>query len=152
MRSVSVSRTFPGTVHEAETCWYDTTQWPAWVDGLDRVADVTEDWPAAGASVRWESGPAGRGRVRELVVVQERLAGQTLEVEDDSIRGRQSVAFTPVDGDVEIVLRLEYEIERGSIFTPIVDLLFIRRAMAASLGTTLTRFGAELAAVQAEGH
>lgn len=150
MRTVSVARRLPGTVHEAETCWYDTRRWPAWVDGLDRVVEVTGDWPHAGAGVRWESGPAGRGRVLERVISQEPLAGQTLDVQDDSIHGRQSVAFMPADEDVEVALSLEYEIKNRSVFTPLVDLLFIRRAMARSLSTTLARFGAELASAQAE--
>jgi hypothetical protein len=150
MRSVSVAMRYPGTVHDAETCWYDTTFWPAWIDGLDRVVEVTGDWPGPGANVIWESGPAGRGRVQERVIAYEPLAGQTLEVQDDSIEGRQSVAFTPVGEDVEIRLGLEYEIKQRSIFTPIVDVLFVRRAMATSLRTTLARFGAQLPGVQGE--
>jgi hypothetical protein len=70
--------------------------------------------------------------------------GQTLEVEDDSIRGRQSVAFDGLEGGVRVELALEYELRTRSLVTPLVDLLFIRRAMAASLRSTLTRFGAEL--------
>jgi hypothetical protein len=35
------------------------------------------------------------------------------------------------------------------VFTPVVDLVFIRRAMLTSLGTTLARFGVELAATRA---
>jgi hypothetical protein len=150
MRTVSVVLPFPGTVHEAETCWYDTRRWPAWVDGLDRIVDVAGNWPRAGASVTWESGPAGRGRVVERVVSHEPLAGQTLDVQDDSIKGRQSVAFTPVDEEVEVALSLEYEIKNRSIFTPLIDMLFIRRAMATSLRTTLARFGAELAGAHAD--
>jgi hypothetical protein len=153
MRTVSVARSFPGTVHEAETCWYDTRRWPAWVDGLDRVIEVAGNWPHAGASVRWESGPAGRGQVLERVLSHQPLAGQTLDVQDDSIQARQSVAFTPADERVEVMLSLEYELKNRSLFTPLIDLLFIRRAMATSLGATVARFGAELASVHDEtGH
>jgi hypothetical protein len=55
------------------------------------------------------------------------------------------VAFTPVDEHVEVKLSLEYEIKQSSFFTPLIDLLFIRRAMAASLRATLARFAAESA-------
>jgi len=150
MRTVSVSRPFPGTVHEAETCWYDTRRWPAWVEGLDRILDVAGNWPRAGASVTWESGPAGRGRVLERVVSHEPLAGQTLDVEDDSIQGRQTVAFMPAGEDVQVTLSLEYEIRNRSMFTPLIDMLFIRRAMTTSLSTTLARFGGELASAHTE--
>jgi uncharacterized membrane protein len=146
MRTVTVSETLPATVHEAEQWWYDTDRWPSWVDGLARITEVRGDWPAVGASVAWESGPAGRGSVLERVVAYEPLAGQTNEVEDDSIRGRQSVVFTPAQDDaVRVSLTLEYEVRKRSVFTPVVDLLFIRGAQERSLRSTLARFGAELA-------
>jgi len=145
MARVVVALSFPGTVHEAESCWYDTAHWPAWVDGLERVLDVAGGWPEPGGSVRWESGPAGRGRVSERVAAYEPLSGQTVEVEDDAIRGHQHVAFTPAGDSVEVALSLEYEIKRRSIVTPLIDVLFIRRAMERSLRATLTRFGAQLA-------
>jgi uncharacterized membrane protein len=145
MRRVSAERTFAASVPEAEARWYDTDSWPAWIDGLSRVTDREGDWPRAGAQVAWESNPAGRGRVTERVVRYAPGAGQALEVEDDSIRGRQSVAFHELDGGVRVELALEYELKVSSIVTPVLDALFIRRAMAASLRATLTRFGAELA-------
>jgi len=148
MRTVTVSETLPATVHEAEQRWYDTDRWPSWVDGLSQVTEVSGDWPAVGARVAWESGPAGRGSVLERVVAYEPLAGQTNEVEDDSIRGRQSVAFTPAQDAVRVSLALEYEVRKRSVFTPVVDLLFIRGAQERSLRSTLARFGAELAATR----
>jgi hypothetical protein len=148
MSTVTVTQTFPGTVHEAESCWCDTGAWPRWVDGLARVVSVSGGWPATGATVMWESGPAGRGRVTERVAAFEPLGSQTNEVRDDSIDGRQTVAFTPVDDGVAIQLTLEYRIRQRSILTPLVDLLFVRRAMAMSLRSTLARFGAELAAAK----
>jgi hypothetical protein len=148
MRAVTAAHTFPGSVHQAESLWSDTARWPSWVDGLDRVTDVDPRWPEPGATVRWESGPAGRGRVVERVVAQEPLSGQTVEVQDDSIRGRQSVAFTPAEQGVEVTLTLEYEINKRSPLTPLVDVLFIRRAFRASLDATLRRFGLELEAAR----
>jgi Polyketide cyclase / dehydrase and lipid transport len=145
VRTISVAEVFAGTVHEAETCWYDTSAWPSWVDGLDHVEGTTGDWPRAGSSVTWRSGPAGRGRVIERVSGHEPLAGQTVEVQDDAISATQSLTFTPVDEGVEIRLSLEYAIKQRNPFTPLVDLLFIRRAMETSLRRTLSSFGAELA-------
>ena len=141
-----VSAAFRGTVHEAERCWYDTAGWPDWVDELARVLFVEGPWPAAGAVVMWESGPAGRGRVTERVIEHEALEGQTVEIEDDAIAGEQRVTFVPAGDDVEVVLELSYEIKRRNPLTPLVDLLFIRRLMAASVSRTLARFGLTLAA------
>jgi hypothetical protein len=149
MARVGVALSFPGTVHEAETCWYDHVRWPAWVDGLQRVLEVSDDWPERRGRIVWQSRPAGRGRVTESVVAYAPLGGQTVEVQDDSIRGRQRVAFAPVGENVEVQLSLEYEIVKRSVFTPLIDRLFIRRPMESSLRSTLTRFGAELADVRA---
>lgn len=144
MRTVSAAETFTGSVHDAHERWNDTDAWPSWVEGLSHVVQCSPDWPQVGAQVVWQSGPAGRGRVTERVVSYEPLHGQTVDVEDDAIRGRQSVSFTPGEGAVAVTLTLEYEIKRRSFVTPLVDVLFIRRAMATSLQTTLVRFGAEL--------
>lgn len=145
MRTVRAARSLDASVHEAEMCWYDTAGWSAWVDGLSDVLEVTGDWPAPGARVRWESGPAGRGRVTETVIAHEPLTGQTVEVLDDSIRGRQTVAFVPGPETTEVRLSLEYELVKRSLFTPVVDLLFIRRAMERSLAATVSHFAVELA-------
>jgi hypothetical protein len=137
-----VSQVVEGSVHEAETCWYDVARWPDWVDELARVVSVEGGWPRVGGSVRWESGPAGRGRVHEQVTAYEPLGGQTVEVDDDSITGTQRVAFNPIGHGVEISLSLQYRIKRRSPLTPLVDILFVRRVMAASVARTLTRFAA----------
>jgi hypothetical protein len=152
VRTVRVSQALPGTVYEIEQCWYDTSRWTIWVEGLRRVVHVSEGWPGVGSSVTWDSGPAGRGHVVERVVAHEALAGQTVEVEDASITGRQSVAFMPVEGGVEVQLALSYEIRKRSLFTPLVDALFIKRAMTTSLGTTVGRFAAEMGSRRAPLH
>ncbi|MGO9957651.1 MAG: SRPBCC family protein [Solirubrobacteraceae bacterium] len=145
MGSAQATWTLPVALAEAERRWYDTAGWADWVEGLDEVVEVEPGWPEVGASVTWVSGPAGRGRVTERAVEYEPGAGQTVEVHDDSITGRQSVAFAPAAGGVEVRLRLEYHIRAGragSLITPLVDLLFVRRSMTASLRQTLERFAA----------
>lgn len=149
MRAVRVSMRFAGTATEAEGCWCDTDGWPRWIEGLERVVSVSGGWPQAGAEVIWESGPAGRGRVSERVLVHEPGYGLQLEVSDDSIQGRQTVTFEATGELVEITLALEYRLRRRSIVSPVVDVLFIRRAMTASLEATLSRFGAELESARA---
>ena len=131
-----------GGLAETEARWYDTAAWPRWMDGLDRVAEVTGAWPAAGASVIWDSNPAGRGRVTERVLDQAPGAGQTVEVTDGSLTGRQTVAFTPLAEGTEVALELRYRLLRRSPVAALVDVLFIRRAVTASLERTLDRFAA----------
>ncbi len=148
MGQVRVALAFPGSVHEAETLWYDTLRWPSWVDGLSEVASVTGAWPHVGAAVAWDSYPGGRGRVVEHVVAYAALDGQTVAVQDPSLEGRQSVRFTAAGAGVEVELTLEYALRQPSIFNRVADPLFIRRALARSLRTTLTRFGTALASTR----
>ncbi len=146
MARVTASVTLPGPVSEAEELWYDTNRWPVWMDGLAHVAKIEGDWPAAGATVIWDSPPAGRGRVRETVTRYEVRVGQTLSVEDEQIRGTQVVSFTPVEDDVEVALSLEYTLKERRVFSALTDLFFIRRQFGDSLRRTLMRFGRELQA------
>jgi hypothetical protein len=140
---------FEGSVGEAEAVWYDSAGWPRWVVGLARVESVSGPWPGVGGQVRWQSGPAGRGQVSERVVAYEPSSGQSVDVQDDSIRATQTVSFVGNDASsVAVTLSLAYELKRRSPLMKLVDLLFIRRAMARSLEQTLSRFGAELGAAR----
>jgi hypothetical protein len=145
MAKVGASMAVAASVHDAAEVWFDTARWPDWVDGLEEVASVEGEWPTVGSSVVWRSVPAGRGRVTERVVGFDPLGGQTVEVTDDSITGRQTVTFTPLDDGVEVALELEYRIRKRSIFNFIVDPLFVRNAWRTSLRATLGRFAIEVA-------
>jgi hypothetical protein len=81
--------------------------------------------------------------VTERVVSYEMRLGQTLEVEDATLMGRQSVSFAPGPDSVEVTLTLDYRIKDRTPFTPLVDLLFVRRVMADALRRTVTRFANE---------
>lgn len=144
MRTVRVEQTFAASLADADAHWYDTGRWAEWVDGLETVLTVEGGWPHVGATVSWRSGPAGRGSVSERVLEHTPLQGQTVEVSDDSIRGEQTIAFTPDPPGVRVELSLAYQIRRRSPVTPLIDVLFIRRAMTSSLEQTLSRFGVSL--------
>ena len=137
------SITVPGRAADAEALWYDPHRWQAWVDGFGHVLSLSEDWPRRGAELVWQSPPGGRGRVTERVVAYEMRLGQTLEVEDATMTGTQKVAFEPGPEAVEITLSLEYRIKDRTPLTPVVDLLFVRRAMTDALRRTVTRFSNE---------
>ena len=145
MSRVGVRAVVDGPVGAAETLWYDPQRWPSFIDGFGHVVKVEGGWPTPGAHVVWDSTPAGRGRVSERVLEHEPGEGQTLAVEDPRMRGTQRVAFAAVEDGTEIRLGLEYQLKQRNPLTPLVDLLFIRRALRDSLRRTLTRFGHELA-------
>ncbi len=131
-------------MYDAERCWYDLERWPEWVDGLARVVEVRGDWPKPGSEIVWESHPAGRGTVHERVMSFEPRSGQTSDIDDDSISARQSVTFRPVGDRVQVEFALDYTLKRRTPLSWLVDLVFIRRLMGASLGRTLARFRAVL--------
>jgi uncharacterized membrane protein len=145
MRAVSAVRVCAAPLEQVERRWYDIDRWPDWVDGLERIDAVEGDWPRAGAVVRWTSGPAGRGGVRERVVDYAPGVGQSLEVEDPAIEGVQTVRFQPAGDGVEVALTLEYRLRRNPLVMWLIDTLFVARAMRTSLEATLGRFAGHAA-------
>ncbi len=132
---------------DVEALWFDTQRWPTFVEGFARVAKSEGGWPAEGSRLVWESIPRGRGRVVERVTGYEPGHGQTVEVEDPKMRGTQRVEFEPLTDGTAVALALDYELKEPEMpIRPIVDLLFIRRAMRDALRRTLTRFARELQA------
>jgi hypothetical protein len=140
---VSATALVPGRVVEAEELWYDPHRWAAWVDGFGHVAKLEGEWPQVGARLLWDSRPQGRGRVAERVTAYEPRAGQTLEVEDGKLTGIQAVTFEPSGDEVRVNLTLEYTLKDRTPLTPILDVVFIRRALRDSLQRTVRRFGHE---------
>ena len=146
MGRVRASIVVPGLASEAEELWYDTTRWPSFVDGLHHIARLEGDWPREGARVLWDSQPGGRGRVQERVTSYVAREGQSLDVEDEKLRGTQRVGFTPLEDGVMVALELTYSLKEQRPGMALVDLLFIRRPQRESLERTLRRFRTEVAA------
>ena len=134
----------PVQVSAAEELWYDLGRWPVFVDGFSHVAKVEGDWPRAGARLVWDSVPAGRGRVVEVVTGYEVRSGQTTAVEDERITGTQTVTFTPRPDGSSMALELEWKLKQAGPFGPVVDLFFVRRSFADALSRTLSRFRREV--------
>jgi hypothetical protein len=142
---VKVELELPGVAtSDAEELWYDTRRWPTFVDGFGHVHKADEGWPRTpGAVVVWDSRPGGRGRVLERVVMFEARVGQTVEIEDDKIHGRQAVGFRPGTDGCTVSLDLHYAIKQSRGVPAVIDFLFVRRPMRDSLKRTLTRFERE---------
>jgi Polyketide cyclase / dehydrase and lipid transport len=148
MGRVRAELQLPGVAtSDAEELWYDTRRWPTFVDGLGHVFKVDEGWPREpGAVVVWDAKPGGRGRVLERVVSFEARVGQTLEVEDEKVHGRQTIGFQPGGDGCAVSLELEYAIKQDRGVPAVVDFLFVRRPMRDSLKRTLARFEREVRA------
>jgi Polyketide cyclase / dehydrase and lipid transport len=141
--TATATEVVPGRASEAEELWYDPLRWASWIDGFGHLVKLEGEWPNVGSRLVWDSPPRGRGRVQELVTAYEPRTGQTREVEDERLRGRQTVAFELSGDDVRITLTLEYELKQSGPLAPLVDRLFVRRELADSLRRTLRRFGHE---------
>jgi hypothetical protein len=142
---VKVELELPGVAtSDAEELWYDTRRWATFVDGFGHVHKADEGWPRTpGAIVVWDSRPGGRGRVLERVVMFEARVGQTVEIEDDKIHGRQTVGFEPRTDGCTVSLDLHYAIKQSRGVPAVIDFLFVRRPMRDSLKRTLARFERE---------
>ena len=145
MGRVKAELQLPGVAtSDAEELWYDTTRWPTFVDGFGHVFKVDDGWPReSGAVVVWDSKPGGRGRVLERVVSFEARVGQTVEVEDEKIFGRQTIGFAPDADGTTVTLELDYAIKQDRGVPAVVDFVFVRRPMRDSLKRTLARFERE---------
>ena len=143
MSKVRAVQSVPGLASDAEELWYDPLRWPAWVDGFGHVVKLEGEWPGVGARSVWDSRPGGRGRVVERVTVYEARVGQSVAVDDERLRGTQTVSFEPGPDGVEVALELQYELKERNPLTPLTDALFIRRALRDSLKRSLLRFARE---------
>jgi hypothetical protein len=140
VRTVSVVADVDLPPQPALRLWTDTSRWPTFVDGFSRVVQIDANWPEPGSKVVWESGAAGRGRVTERVL---ELTDTTFETQvfEQQLSGRQMLQF-----DVgEVVMELEYELQKGGPLRGLTDALFIRRALSDMLARTLRRFSTEAA-------
>ena len=133
----------PGLASEAEALWYDPQRWPAWVDGFGHVVKLEGD-VAGGGRARRVGLAARRPRARRRARVGLRGArGADARGRGREAAGTQTVTFEPGADGVEVALELEYELKQRNVFTPLTDVLFIRRALRDSLRRSLTRFAHE---------
>jgi Polyketide cyclase / dehydrase and lipid transport len=152
MRRASATVTLPGVrIADAEALWYDVTRWSSFIEGFKHVERIEGDWPGAGSRIIWQSVPDGRGRVSEHVTSYVQREGQSSDIADPRISGRQRVVFAVAQGPDDqrgtaMTLELEYELRESGPLGAVTDLLFIRRAQADALRRTLYRFARELRA------
>jgi hypothetical protein len=142
VRRASARGPLPLPPAEVLRLWSDVDRWPTFVEGFARRLDLTENWPAPGSRVVWESTPDGRGRVTEAVKESEPDRFST-QVYEKALTGVQTLRALPANGGSEVELALEYELTRYGPLSGVADALFIRRALRDSLRRTLFRFGLE---------
>jgi hypothetical protein len=122
--------------------WSDPLRWPSFVEGFARVLERSDDWPAAGSRLVWESGPGGRGRVTEKVVERapDHFATQVFE---DALIGTQRLTVAEDAAGTRVLLELEYQLVKYGPLGAVADAIFIRRALRDALRRTLRGFSVE---------
>jgi Polyketide cyclase / dehydrase and lipid transport len=131
------------TPEAALRLWKDTSRWSTFVEGYARQLELSGEWPASGASVVWESTPAGRGRVTEKVMDADGPDRFTTMVFEDRLNGLQTFRVVESEGGSRAELSLEYRLTKWGPLSAVADAIFIRRAVRDSLRRTLYRFSVE---------
>jgi uncharacterized membrane protein len=123
--------------------YFDERRWPAWVDGFASVISQL-GYPGAGGVLNWRSTPAGRGEVRERVLVHEPRSLHRIEYSDPGSAGQLEVAFEMLPAAsadsgrrTRVTQHLDYRVTSGGPLSAITDLLFIRGQMRGSLQRSL---------------
>ena len=143
MSKVTAAVAVRASLAEVWDYYFDPAGWSAWVDGFARVDSYT-GYPDVGGTLRWSSGPAGRGTVTERVVEHEPRRLHRVEFEDPETTGSLAVTFG-IQGEGTVVTQeLDYRLREGGVFAKVTDRLFIRSQMRGSLGRSLGRLKLEV--------
>jgi len=128
---------------EAEQLWHDRSRWASWIAGFGALQKLGDDWPQEGARRVWVTRPQGRGLVSETVTAYTAGEGQTLEVEDETVRGTQRVRFESDGVRTRITVSLDLD-TKGRV--PPARRWWLRRRFRGELERSLQRFAYEFAA------
>ena len=140
------------SVAEVWDFYFEPRTWPAWVDGFGGV-DESDDYPAAGGTLRWHSTAAGRGDVTERVVEHEPRRLHSVEFSDPESSGTMTTRFEIVTGDHEgeggaggtrVTQEMEYKPRSRGPLGPLTDILFVRSQVQRSLARSLDRLRHEI--------
>lgn len=143
MAEVEASTEITAPIAEVWGLYFDRTRWASWVDGFGSVT-AESGFPETGGTLAWRSNPAGRGEVRERVLVHQPRSLHRISYADPSSEGELAVSFEMLpasDADsgrrTRVTQRLEYRVTSGGPLRAVTDLLFIRSQMRRSLERSL---------------
>jgi hypothetical protein len=123
--------------------YFDPRGWTAWVDGFHAV-EAAEGYPEEGATLRWRSVAAGRGRVTERVLEHEPRRRHRIAFSDPQSEG-ELLAEMVIEGDgTRVIQTMEYRLVGAGPFAWFSDRLFVRSQVRGSLERTLLRLKHEV--------
>jgi uncharacterized membrane protein len=151
MATVSDDVHVRASLAEAWDFYFEPRTWASWVDQFSSVISESDDYPAAGSTLRWRSVSAGRGEVTEEVLEHEPRSLHRISFSDPESEGEMTTRFEIESGAepgapqrTRVVLELSYGLSSGGLFGRVADFLFVRSQMRRSLGRTLERFKVEV--------
>ena len=149
MANVAEEIVVPGSLAEVWDLYFEQRTWPSWVDEFHAVEEREDAYPEQGGRLVWRSGPAGRGRVEETVLVHEPRHTHKIAYIDPNSSGEQLTTFEISGPDaVKVKIELHYELVRPS-FLPFTNRLFIRPQMRGMLKRSLAGLRTEARALGA---
>jgi uncharacterized protein YndB with AHSA1/START domain len=150
MSRVSAQVDVNASVAEVWDYYFEPEGWPAWVDGFGRVQS-SSGYPQAGGSLKWSSGPAGRGEVTERVLEHEPRRVHRVAFRDPEAEGELTVTFAIEGRSTRVTQELDYRLRGGGPLAKLTDRLFIRSQMRGSLARSLGHLKLEAEEVAAAG-
>jgi uncharacterized protein YndB with AHSA1/START domain len=150
MSRASASVSIAASLAEVWDYYFNRDGWPAWVDGFGRV-ESSDGYPEAGGTLRWASGPAGRGTVTERVLEHEPRRLHRVAFEDPESTGELQAIFEIDGAGTRVAHELDYALRRRGPLAKLTDALFIRSQMRGSLNRSLARLKLEVEEVAAAG-
>ena len=139
MGKVAEELLIPASLAEVWDLYFQRSTWPSWVDELKRVDSASEEYPEAGATLVWSSGPAGRGQVSETVLEHEPRRLHRIRYSDPHSEGEQLTTFEIEGEGTKVKIELVYGLHKPGVLGPITDRLFIRSQMQRSLAALADR-------------
>jgi hypothetical protein len=133
---VSASLLVEASLVETWGYFFDSRGWPVWADGFGSVL-ASDGYPETGGTLRWRSGPAGRGEVTESVLEHHPRRVHRVAFTDPQAEGELTTTFEIEGEATRVTQRLGYELTGGGVFGRISDVLFIRTQQRRSLERSL---------------
>jgi hypothetical protein len=143
VRTIIASVVVEGPAVEVEQLWHDRSRWASWIYGFAHLSKLDDEWPQAGARRVWVTPPGGRGLISEIATAYTAGKGQTLDFEDERVRGVQDVRLES-DG-VRTRITVSIDLATKARLAP-ARKWWLRRQLGDSLRWSLRRFSYEFAA------
>ena len=124
--------------------YFEPRGWAAWVDQFAAVVSSAGGYPDVGGTLRWRSGPAGRGEVTERVLEHDPRRRHRIAWSDPLSAGELTTLFRIKGSGTEVTQELEYTLTKRGPLTWLTDRLFVRAQMRRSLERSLSRLQHEV--------